>query len=264
MNTGNVKNKVVLITGSASGIGKRMAEKFAENGAKVVIADLNLDSANSVAKEIKEKFKVDTMAIKMNVTSEEEVNSGIDNVFKKFGRINVLVSNAGIQTIAPIIDFDYTAWKNLIGIHLNGTFLTAKAAMKKMIEQGTGGRILVTGSIHSVEASKNKSAYVAAKHGQLGFVRSIAKEGAEHNISANLIGPGFVKTPLVEKQIPEQAKTLGVSEEEVIKKIMLGETVDGEFTTLDDVANVALFLAGMETNVLTGQSFLVSHGWHMQ
>lgn len=198
----------------------------------------------------------------MDVTSEEQVNAGIDATFKKFGKLDVLVSNAGIQTIAPIIDFG--AWKPLIDIHLHGTFLTFKASMKKMIEQKTGGSIIVTGSIHSVEASKNKAAYVSAKHSQMGFVRTVAKEGAEHNIRANLIVPGFVRTPLVDKQIPEQAKTLGISEEDVVKKIMLGETVDGEFTTLDDVANAALFLAGHDTNVFTGQSMLLTHGWHMQ
>jgi 3-hydroxybutyrate dehydrogenase len=133
-----------------------------------------------------------------------------------------------------------------------------------MIEKKNGGRIIVIGSVHSFEASKNKAAYVTAKHGLLGFVRAVAKEGAEHNISSNLIGPGFVKTPLVEKQIPEQAKTLGISEEDVVKKVMLGETIDGEFTTVDDVADVALFLAGFPTNALSGQSIIVSHGWHIQ
>ncbi len=261
---GNVKDKVVIITGAASGIGKHMAEKFAEHGSKVVIADLNLDQATAVADEITQTYKTDTLAVKMDVTNEDEVNAGIDATFTKFGKIDVLISNAGIQTISPIVDFEFNAWKRLIDIHLHGTFLTTKAAMRKMIEQKTGGRILVTGSIHSVEASKNKAAYVAAKHAQLGFVRAIAKEGAEHNISANLIGPGFVRTPLVDKQIPQQAKTLGISEEEVVKNIMLGETVNGEFTTLDDVANAAVFLAGMETNVLTGQSMLLTNGWHMQ
>lgn len=260
----NVKGKVTVITGAASGIGKHMAEKFAEEGSHVVIADLDLNAATSVAKEISDKYGIETMAVKMNVTDENEVNGGIEAVAQKFGKIDVLISNAGIQIISPIVDFEFDAWKKVIDIHLNGTFLTVRAAMRKMIEQGKGGHILVTGSVHSVEASKNKAAYVAAKHAQLGFVRSVAKEGAEYNISANLIGPGFVKTPLVDRQIPEQAKTLGISEEEVVKKIMLGETVDGEFTTVEDVANVAVFLAGMDTNVLTGQSFLLTHGWHMQ
>lgn len=264
MNLENLKGKVVIITGAASGIGKHMAEKFAESGSNVVVADLNENQAKSVAEDLKHIYRIQALGVKMDVTNEEEVNNSIENIFNYFGKIDVLISNAGIQTISPIVDFDYSSWKRLIDIHLNGTFLTTKACMKKMILQKTGGRILVTGSIHSVEASKNKSAYVSAKHAQLGFVRAIAKEGAEHNISSNLICPGFVMTPLVEKQIPEQAKTLGISEEDVVKKIMLGETVNGEFTTLDDVANTALFLANMETNVLTGQSMILTNGWHMQ
>lgn len=261
---GNVKGKVTIITGAASGIGKHMAEKFAEAGSHVVIADLNLEAAQTVADEIKKTYGSDTLAVKMNVTSEEEVNAGVDATFAKYGKVDVLISNAGIQTISPIVDFEFEAWKRVVDIHLHGTFLTTKACMRKMIEQKTGGRIIVTGSVHSVEASKNKAAYVAAKHAQLGFVRAIAKEGAPHNISSNLIGPGFVLTPLVEKQIPEQAKALGISEEDVVKKIMLGETVDGEFTTVEDVSDAALFLAGLPTKVLTGQAMLLSHGWHMQ
>jgi 3-hydroxybutyrate dehydrogenase len=256
----NVKDKVIIITGAASGLGKGMAEKLAENGAHVVIADIDLQKSQETADEIKASYKIDTFAVKMNVTDEEEVNAGVAATVAKFGKIDVLISNAGIQTISAIVDFEVAAWKRLVDIHLLGTFLTTKACMKQMIAQKTGGRILVTGSIHSIEASKNKAAYVSAMHAKLGFVRSIAKEGAEHNISSNLICPAFVKTPLVEKQIPEQAKTLGITEEEVVKNIMLGDTVDGTFTTIEDIADTALFLAGFETNALTGQHILVSHG----
>lgn len=261
---GNLKGKVAIVTGSASGIGKRIAEVFAEHGANVAIADMNQEAATATATEIKNLYKQDTLALAMDVADEVQVNSGVNATVAKFGKIDILVSNAGIQTISPIVDFEFAKWKRLIDIHIHGTFLTTKACMQKMIASGNGGRIIVIGSVHSFEASKNKAAYVTAKHGLLGFVRSIAKEGAEHNISANLIGPGFVKTPLVSKQIPEQAQALGISEEEVVKKIMLGETVDGEFTTTDDIANLATFLAGFETNALTGQSIIASHGWHIQ
>lgn len=261
---GNLKGKIAIVTGSASGIGKRVAEMFAEHGANVVIADLNMDAALATANEIQAKYKQEALAVAMDVTDEAQVNAGVDATIAKFGKIDVLISNAGIQTISPIVDFEFAKWKRLFDIHVHGAFLTTKACMKQMIAKGNGGRIIVMGSVHSFEASKNKAAYVTAKHGLLGFVRAIAKEGAEHNISSNLIGPGFVRTPLVEKQIPEQAKSLGISEAEVIKNIMLGETVDGEFTTTDDIANVATFLAGFETNALTGQSIIVSHGWHIQ
>ena len=207
---GNVKDKVTIITGSASGIGKAMAYKFAEAGSIIIIADLNLDAATEVANDIANKYKVGTMALTMDVTNEKQVNDGVKAIVAKFGRVDCLISNAGIQTIAPIVDFDYDKWRRLFDIHVHGAFLTTKACMKAMIANKTGGRIIVTGSVHSFEASKNKAAYVTAKHGLLGLVRSIAKEGAEHNISSNLIGPGFVRTPLVEKQIPEQAKRRAV------------------------------------------------------
>jgi 3-hydroxybutyrate dehydrogenase len=131
-----------------------------------------------------------------------------------------------------------------------------------MYKQNSGA-IIYMGSVHSHEASPLKAAYVTAKHGLLGLARTVAKEGAKHHVRANVICPGFVRTPLVDKQIPEQAKELGISEERVIKEIMLGETVDGVFTTVEDIAEVALVLAGFNTNALTGQSIVVSHGWHM-
>lgn len=261
---GNLKGKVAIVTGSASGIGKRIAETFAQHGAIVVVADLNLEASVATATAIKASYGQDTLAVKMDVTDETEVNGGVEQTIAKFGKVDILVSNAGIQTISPIVDFEFDKWKKLFDIHVHGAFLTTKACMKKMIEKGNGGRIIVMGSVHSFEASKDKAAYVTAKHALLGFVRAIAKEGAPYNISSNLIGPGFVRTPLVEKQIPEQAKSLGISEEDVVKKIMLGETVDGEFTTTDDIANLATFLAGFETNALTGQSMIASHGWHIQ
>ena len=150
----------------------------------------------------------------------------------------------------------------MLAIHLDGAFLTTKACVKHMYKQNSGV-LLYMGSVHSHEASPLKSAYVAAKHGLLGLARTMAKEGGKHNVRANVICPGFVLTPLVEKQIPEQAKELGISEERVIKEVLLGETVDKEFTTLEDVAEVALFLAAFKTNAMTGESLLVSHGWHM-
>jgi len=259
----SVENKVVIITGAASGLGLGMANEFAKQGAKVVIADLDLQKSQAVATELANNFKVATLAVQMDVTDENEVNTAIDKVIDVFGRIDTVINNAGIQIISPIVDFGIAAWKKLFDIHMTGTFIVTQAAMKKMIALKTGGRILVIGSVHSVLASKNKSAYVAAKHAQVGFVKALAKEGAEHNISSNLIGPGFVMTPLVEKQIPEQAKELGISEEEVVKNVMLGGTVDGEFTTVQDIADVAIFLAGFKTNALTGQKFIVGHGWGM-
>lgn len=256
--------KVCLITGAARGIGYGIAEGFAQTGYHVVIADLDLAQAEAAAAELTKQYGLQAIGVVMNVTDEAQVQAGFAEAIKHFGQLDCLVSNAGIQTIAPITEFALDAWEKLMAVHVRGSFLTAQAAMRQMQQQKTGGSIVFIGSIHSAEASLNKAAYVTAKHGLLGFMRAVAKEGAPYNIRANLVSPGFVKTPLVEKQIPEQAKTLGISEEEVVKKIMLGQTVDGEFTTVDDVVRSVLFFAEFPTKALTGQSLLVTHGWHME
>jgi len=258
-----LKNKVAVITGAASGIGKEIAEIFAKEGAKVVIADLNLDQANATAQEIIAN-KGQAMGVSMDVTKEDEVEKGIAEVIKKFGDIDILISNAGIQIISEIEKLAFADWKKMLAIHLDGAFLTTKACIKSMYKSGRGGSIIYMGSVHSKEASPLKAPYVTAKHGLIGLCKTVAKEGAKHNVRANVICPGFVRTPLVDKQIPEQAKELGISEEEVIKNVMLKETVDGEFTTTLDVAECALFFASFDSNALTGQSIVVSHGWFMQ
>ncbi|WP_058533635.1 3-hydroxybutyrate dehydrogenase [Legionella saoudiensis] len=258
-----LKNKVAIITGAASGIGKEIALVYAKEGAKVAIADLNLDQANLAAEEIK-SHGGQAMAVAMNVTNEEEVNQGVDAVVEHFGSVDILVSNAGIQIINSIDQLPYSDWKKLLSIHLDGAFLTTRAALRHMYAAGNGGSIIYMGSVHSKEASVLKAPYVTAKHGLIGLCEVVAKEGAAHKVRANVICPGFVRTPLVEKQIPEQAKELGISEEDVVKKVMLKDTVDGEFTTTEDVAQTALFFAAFDTNALTGQSLVVSHGWFMQ
>jgi 3-hydroxybutyrate dehydrogenase len=258
-----LKDKVAIITGSASGIGKEIALEYSKEGAKVVIADLSIAAAQATADEINAGGG-QAMAVEMNVTDEAAVDAGVAKVVEKFGGVDVLISNAGIQIISAIVDFKYDDWKKLMAIHADGAFLTTRAAMRAMIAQGKGGSIIYMGSVHSHEASPLKSAYVTAKHGLIGLAKVVAKEGAKDGIRANVICPGFVRTPLVEKQIPEQAKALGISEADVIKNVMLKETVDGEFTTVQDVAGLAVFLAAFPTNALTGQSITVSHGWHMQ
>ncbi|MBV2209787.1 MAG: 3-hydroxybutyrate dehydrogenase [Thermomonas sp.] len=259
----SLKGKTALVTGAASGIGKRIAEVFADAGANVVIADLKLEQAQATADAIASKG-VRTLAVAMDVTDEAAVDAGFELVNKQLGAIDVLVSNAGIQIVAPLQEFRFSDWKKLIAVHLDGGFLTARAAMRQMIASKRGGSIVFMGSVHSKEASKLKSPYVAAKHGLEGLAKVIAKEGAAYNIRSNVICPGFVRTPLVEKQIPEQAQELGISEADVVKTVMLKDTVDGEFTTVDDVAQAALTFAAWPSNALTGQSLVVSHGWFMQ
>jgi 3-hydroxybutyrate dehydrogenase len=252
--------KVALVTGAASGIGHQIARRYVEAGGRVTIADVNLDAAKAAAKEL--GGEKEAIAVAMDVTKEDEVNAGVEKTVSAFGNIDILVSNAGIQIVHPIEDFPFSDWKKLLAIHLDGAFLTTKACVKHMYKQGSGSLIYM-GSVHSHEASPLKSAYVTAKHGLLGLTRTMAKEGAKHGVRANIICPGFVRTPLVDKQIPEQAHELGITEERVIKDVMLGETVDKQFTMVSDIADVALFLAAFKTNALTGESIIVSHGWHM-
>lgn len=258
-----LKDKVAIITGAASGIGKTIAETFAREGAIVIIADLNAAQADATAKEIIAQ-QGRAMGVAMNVTSEADVNAGVEKVIQTYGSVDILVSNAGIQHIDPVDKLSFENWKKIISIHLDGAFLTTRACLQHMYARGQGGSIIYMGSVHSKEASPLKAPYVAAKHGLLGLCRVVAKEGASHNVRANVVCPGYVRTPLVEKQIPEQAEKFGISEQDVIKNIMLKTTVDGEFTTTADVANAVLFFASFDTNALTGQSLIVSHGWFME
>ncbi|MEX8495990.1 3-hydroxybutyrate dehydrogenase [Sphaerotilus sp.] len=258
-----LQGKVAIITGAASGIGKEIAFEYAREGALVVIADLSGDAAAATAQEITQAGGT-AMGVTMNVTDEAQVDAGVAQVMAAYGRVDILISNAGIQIISALVDFKFEDWRKLVAIHLDGAFLTTRACMRAMIQCGNGGTILYMGSVHSHEASPLKAPYVAAKHALIGLAKVVAKEGAKDRIRANVICPGFVRTPLVDKQIPEQAKALGITEAEVIKNVMLKETVDGEFTTTQDVAQTAIFLAAFPTSALTGQSITVSHGWHMQ
>jgi 3-hydroxybutyrate dehydrogenase len=263
----NFKGRVAIVTGAASGIGKQVALRLAAEGAIPVIADLNLDAASATAKEIqalpKDKGGSDAFAVAMNVVDEAQVEKGVADTVAKYGKVDILVSNAGIQIVKPIVDFPFADWKKLLAIHLDGAFLTTKACLKHMYA-AKYGRVVYMGSVHSKEASKLKAPYVTAKHGLIGLAKVLAKEGAEYNVSANVVCPGFVRTPLVDKQIPEQAKELNISEADVIKHVMLKDTVDGQFTTTDEVADAVLYFAGASSTALTGQSMVVSHGWFMQ
>jgi 3-hydroxybutyrate dehydrogenase len=256
-----LEGKVAIVTGAASGIGHEIAKTYLREGAKVAIADLK--GAADAAKGLDASGK-NVIGIDMDVTNEDQVNQGVEAVVKAFGKVDILVSNAGIQIVAPVEQMEFAQWKKLLAVHVDGAFLTTRAALKHMYKQGTGGSVIYMGSVHSKEASKLKAPYVTAKHALEGLAKVVAKEGAEHNVRANVICPGYVRTPLVEKQIPEQAKELGISEEDVIKNVMLKDTVDGQFTTVEDIAAVALFFAGFNTNALTGQSLVASHGWFMQ
>jgi 3-hydroxybutyrate dehydrogenase len=259
---GKLQDQVAIVTGAASGIGRAIAQRLAREGAVAVIADLSLPAAEETAAA----FAADglrAMPLAMDVSDEAAVESGVAAVLAAHGRVDILVSNAGIQIVHPLEEFTLAEWKRMLAIHLDGAFLTTRACLRPMYAAGRGS-IVYIGSVHSKEASKLKAPYVTAKHGLIGLAKVVAKEGAAHGVRANTVCPGFVRTPLVEKQIPEQARALGLTEEQVIRDVMLKETVDGEFTTLEDVAEAVLFFAAAGSNALTGQSLIVSHGWSME
>lgn len=255
--------KVALITGAASGIGYAIAERFAAEGARVAIADIDPQRSELAARKLHDAGG-QAIGIAMDVTDENSVEDGVQSTISNFGALHILVSNAGIQHVAAIHELTYSDWKKVTAVHLDGAFLTTRACLRRMYSSGQGGSILYMGSVHSKIASVLKAPYVASKHGIVGLCRTVAKEGAPHQVRANVICPGFVRTALVEKQIPEQAKLLGLTEEEVIQKVMLKDTIDGQFTTTDEVAEAAVFLVEQKTLVLTGQTMIVSHGWVME
>ena len=257
-----LEGRTAIVTGAASGIGRRIAERFVGEGARVAIADLNRDAAEAAAKAIRERGG-ESLAVAMDVADEPSVQAGVDAVLKAWGRTDILVSNAGIQVVHPTEEFSFSEWRRVVAIHLDGAFLLTRACLPSMYANGHW-RIVYMGSVHSKTASVLKAPYVAAKHGLMGLARVVAKEGAKKGVVANVVCPGFVLTPLVQKQIPEQAQALGLREDEVVQKVMLKETIDGEFTTVDDIAEVTLFFASYPNAALTGQSLIASHGWHME
>lgn len=179
-----------------------------------------------------------------------------------YGSCDLVMSNAGVQIVHPFEEYPFADWRKMMAIHADGAFLVSRAAYRRMKASGKGGRIVFTGSVQSFVGSKLKEPYNFAKHGVAGLAKAIAREGAEYGIYTYTICPSFIKTPLVEKQIPEQAASLGITEEEVVKNIMLRDTVDGVFTTVEDVANTLVFLS-KDQGALTGQSLRLTHGWAM-
>jgi 3-hydroxybutyrate dehydrogenase len=255
-------NKVTIVTGASNGIGRDIAYAFANQGARVCVADVNIDGANMTAEAIRKNGGT-ASAWQADVTDEEQVEDLVRKTIGQYRGVDILVSNAGIQQLGEIVDFSFADWKRMLATHLDGAFLMTRACLRHMYQSGQGGAIIYLGSVHSKEASKLKGPYVVAKHGVLGLCRAVAKEGGRRGVRANVICPGFVMTDMVKNQFPTLAKDLGITEEEVVEKLLEATTVDGQLTLPSDVADVAVFLASFPTMALTGQSFVVSHGWHM-
>lgn len=265
-----MKGQVAFVTGAGSGIGKGIAKRFAAEGANVVITDLSDVAARETQKEIARDLAMNNLppvklhTLSFDVTDEEAVIQAFAETADVFnGQLNTVVCNAGVQHIAPVHELAYNDWKRVLAVHLDASFLCTREALKIMYPQNSGSLIYI-GSVHSKTASMLKAPYVSAKHGVLGLCRTVAKEGAAHNVRANVICPGFVLTPLVEKQIAPQAEKFGMTEEEVVQKVFLKDTVDGKWSTVEDIADAAVMFAAPISNALTGQSIIVSHGWFME
>ncbi len=254
--------KTVLITGSTSGIGLGIAREFAKAKYNIVFNGLEVEGPQ-IATEITKEFGIKTKYSAANMLKPEEIKTMIEEAIKEFGAIDVLINNAGIQFVSAVEDFPEEKWNAIIGINLTSAFHTTKHVWKKMKDQKFG-RIINVASAHGLVASEFKSAYVASKHGIVGFTKTIALEGAPFNITANAICPGYVKTPLVEKQIADQAKTHGIPESEVVSKIMLSKQAVKEFVTVESLGQLALFLASEGASTLTGTAIPVDGGWNAQ
>ncbi len=255
-------NRTVLITGSTSGIGLGIAREFAKAKYNIVFNGLEANGAE-IAEQVAKEFGINSMFSPANMLKPDEIKKMIDDAFVKFGKVDVLINNAGVQFVSPVEDFPEEKWNMIIGINLTSAFHTTKLVWKKMKEQKFG-RIINIASAHGLVASEFKSAYIASKHGIVGFTKTIALEGAPFNINANAICPGYVKTPLVEKQIADQAKAHGISEQEVISKVMLYKQAVKEFVPVESLGQLAVFLASDAAQTITGTAIPVDGGWNSQ
>jgi 3-hydroxybutyrate dehydrogenase len=254
--------KVGIVTGAASGIGLAIAEAFAKEGANVTIADLNEEGGKRAVGGIK-KLGRDALFVTTNIAKREDCKRLIDETIKNFGRIDVLVNNAGLQNVSPIVDFPEDKWDLLIAVMLTGPFLCTKYALPYMIKQKSG-RIINMSSIHGLIGAKYKSAYVSAKHGIIGFTKVTALEMLEQGITTNAICPTFVRTPLVDKQIDDQAKAHGIPREEVLEKVILAEAPMKRMLEPEEVAELAVYLASDLARNITGAAIPIDEGWTAQ
>ena len=250
-----------IVTGSTSGIGEGIATAFAAEGWNVMLNGFgDASEIEALRAGLEEKYGVKALYNGADMTKPEEIRSLIEEAEASFGQVDVLVNNAGIQHVSPIEDFPDAKWDAIIAINLSPAFHTIKAVMAGMKQRGSG-RIINIASAHGLVASPFKSAYVAAKHGIVGLTKTIALEGAEHGVTCNAICPGYVKTPLVEKQIPDTAKARGMSEQEVIEKVILAAQPTKQFVTVEQISALAVFLCSENAAQITGAAHQIDGGW---
>lgn len=258
-----LKDKVAIITGSTSGIGLGMAKGLAAEGAHIILNGFGDAAEIESNRKAIEDMGVSCIYINADMTKPVEISEMVQEAKAKLGSVDIMVNNAGIQTVSPVEDFPPEKWEAIIAINLSSAFYTTRAVVPLMKEQGWG-RIINLASAHGLVASPFKSAYVAAKHGMVGFTKSIALEFAEENITANAICPGYVHTPLVDGQIADTAKARGISEESVIKDVLLKLQATKKFVTVEQLAEMAVFLCSDAAENITGTSLAIDGGWTAQ
>lgn len=249
-----MQNKTAIITGASSGIGLAVSKKFAEEGANVVMADINEATGAEEAK------KMNALFVKSDLTKQEDCKELIDKAYNEHDRIDILVNNAGIQHVAPVEEFPEEKWNFIISLMLTAPFLLTKYAWP-YLKVNNWGRIININSVHGLRASEFKSAYISAKHGLMGLTKTTALEGAPYGITVNSICPAYVRTPLVENQIKDQAKTHNISEDEVIEKIMLKKAFIKKLIEPSEVAEIASFFCKDAASTITGTSLTADCGW---
>jgi 3-hydroxybutyrate dehydrogenase len=259
-----LQTKTALVTGSTSGIGLAIARALAADGANVVLNGFGPAEAIEKARSgIESEFGVRAHYSDADMTKPDQITKMVEDAQERFGSVDVLVNNAGIQFVSPVEEFPGEKWEQIIAINLSSAFYSMKAAIPGMKQRGWG-RIINTASAHSLVASPYKSAYVAAKHGIAGLTKTSALELAQHKITVNCISPGYVWTPLVEAQIPDTMKARGLTKEQVIEEVMLKAQPTKEFVTVEQVAALAVFLCSDAASQMTGANLSMDGGWTAQ
>ncbi len=258
---GFLAGRVALVTGSSSGIGHAMARGLALSGAKVMLHGIEPpETVEPLRAALAEESGVEVGYHNDDLMKADTIGHLIDKTVEELGPIDILVNNAGMQYVAPIEEFPVEKWDMITALNHSAAFHTSRAVFAGMKQRGWG-RIVNTSSAHGLVASPFKTAYVAAKHGIIGLTKTLALEGAEHGVTANAICPGYVWTPLVEKQIPDTAKARGITEEEVIRDVMLGDQPTKKFVTVDQCAGLCVFLCSELGNSITGAALQIDGGW---